>query len=242
MGLALLAVGSLALLAMIGVTTYRTALLLRQAPLPFNPLLLPLENLVRLLLIGFGLALGASSGLAKTHLGWSPQEPLVDAGLGAATAALLVVPLNLAAAWAIARYGKALYSPLVLLSILPKSAGEWALVLLALLPAVFLEELLFRSLLVGGFSAWLGPWLPALLFSLIFGLLHIPQGPLAVAATALVSALLSWLFLWRGSLVAPLVAHYLLNLLQLLHASRSRGWLQPYQSAPHMGEAEELKP
>ena len=40
--------------------------------------------------------------------------------------------------------------------------------------------------------------------------------------TAAISILLAGLFLWRGSLLPPLVAHYAVNLLQLLVAYRHR--------------------
>jgi membrane protease YdiL (CAAX protease family) len=56
--------------------------------------------------------------------------------------------------------------------------------------------------------------------ALLFGWMHGPQGPLGVIMTAAVSILLAALFLWRGSLLPPLMAHYVVNVLQLLVAHR----------------------
>jgi membrane protease YdiL (CAAX protease family) len=91
-------------------------------------------------------------------------------------------------------------------------------VLLALLPAAAVEELLFRSLPLGGLG-WLVPpqWLlwPLALF---FGLLHWPQGPWGVLGTALAGIALSLLFLATRSLWVPLAAHYVMNVVQILAA------------------------
>jgi membrane protease YdiL (CAAX protease family) len=109
---------------------------------------------------------------------------------------------------------------------LPRSRDEWAPVLLALFPAVLIEELLFRSLLIGGLAVVLPvSWL-MLSTALLFGWMHSPQGQLGVAMTTVVSLLLAGLFLWRGSLLPPLTAHYMVNLLQLIIAYRQRDKLQ----------------
>jgi hypothetical protein len=39
---------------------------------------------------------------------------------------------------------------------------------------------------------------------------------------------LSVLFLWTGGLLAPLVAHYMINMLQLVRAREVWRWLQEY--------------
>jgi membrane protease YdiL (CAAX protease family) len=95
-------------------------------------------------------------------------------------------------------------------------------VLPALFLAVLVEELLFRSLWLGGLGLFLT--IPVLVAgtAFLFGWMHSPQGRLGMMMTAAVSALLAGLFLWRGSLLPPLVAHYVVNLLQLLVAYRHR--------------------
>ncbi len=104
--------------------------------------------------------------------------------------------------------------------ILPDGRAEWRGVLLALLPAAALEELLFRSLPLGGLGWLLAPeWLLWPL-ALCFGLLHWPQGGWGVVGTTLAALALSWLFLATRSIWAPLAAHYVMNLVQLLLAKR----------------------
>ena len=68
-------------------------------------------------------------------------------------------------------------------------------------------------------------WALVVSTALLFGWMHSPQGHLGMTMTAAVSLLLAGLFLWRGSLLSPLVAHYVVNLLQLLVAHRYRDTL-----------------
>ena len=219
-------VGTLALTAFIAWATYRSAQMLKHIEVDFNLLLLPAENLLRVGLIVICLILGWTSGLSREQLGWISRAPLADLAIGAGIGVLLQATLNTLTDWTIGRFGQHIYSPVVVLSILPRSRDEWAPVLLALFPAVLIEELLFRSLLIGGLAVVLPvPWL-MLSTALLFGWMHSPQGQLGVAMTTVVSLLLAGLFLWRGSLLPPLTAHYMVNLLQLIIAYRQRDKLQ----------------
>ena len=122
-------------------------------------------------------------------------------------------------------FGPGVYSPRVMQAILPRNRREQLLVPLALLPAALLEELLFRSLLLGGFSLFAPPLLLAAVFSLLFGLMHAPQGRFGIVVTAAVGFLLCLLFLWRWSLLPTMVAHYAINILQLRAAeTQGTGW------------------
>jgi uncharacterized protein len=58
--------------------------------------------------------------------------------------------------------------------------------------------------------------------------MHSPQGALGMILAAAVGAALSGLFLWSGSLLPPLLAHYLINVLQLLRAREEWQWLEEY--------------
>lgn len=213
---------TLGLTAFIGWGTYQTALALRRWQPDRNLLLLPAENVLRLGLIVICVGLGQLSGLPATTLGWTTAQPLADIAIGVVAGVALSLALTWASRMAVERWGQAIYSPLVILNVLPRSRGEWVLVLLALVPAVALEELLFRSLLLGGLSPWIPAGLLVLGFSLLFGLMHLPQGALGVAGTALAGCALSLLFLWRGSLLVPLVAHYVADVSQLAQAERAR--------------------
>jgi uncharacterized protein len=99
--------------------------------------------------------------------------------------------------------------------IIPKSRREFLLVLLALIPVVLLEELLFRSLLLGGLSP-LAPEIALLIgFGLVFGLFHSPQGIWGMIGAGLGGIIFGLLFLWQQSLLAPVVAHYVANAAQI---------------------------
>ena len=226
MAFMLFVAGTLTLTAFIAWATYRSAQVLRQMQVDFNLLLLPAENLLRIGLVVACLILGWASGLPRAQFGWTSRAPLADLAIGLAVGVLAQVILNALTDWALSRFGPGIYSPVVVLSILPRSQEEWAPVLLALFPAVLVEELLFRSLLLGGLAvAWPAPALMAGT-ALLFGWMHSPQGRLGMIMTAAISLLLAALFVWRGSLLPPLVAHYVVNLLQLIIAHRRRDELE----------------
>ena len=56
----------------------------------------------------------------------------------------------------------------------------------------------------------------------LFGWLHAPQGWLGMFMAGLLSLGLSLLFLARQSLLAPFLAHWIFNVLQLVRAARLR--------------------
>ncbi len=226
----LFVLGTLAILVFLTWGTYQTAVYLRQVPVRFNLLLLPSENALRLVLILACLLLGQVSNLPYGQLGWQTNLPrdLVLGLVVGVIVALVVPPLTQVA---VNRFGKQIYSPVVVLHILPRSRREWLLVPFALISSVFLEELLFRSLLLGGFGSLAPPVGLAVLWSLLFGAMHLPQGTLGIAVAAGMGLLLSALFLATASLLAPFVAHYVINLVQIVWASFDRRLLEQYADA-----------
>lgn len=98
----------------------------------------------------------------------------------------------------------------------PITAGE--AVALAVFSG-FAEELFFRGALQGAFTSPLAGWFWA---TLLFALLHTGPGPafrlwslFAFVAGALFGALM----LWRGNLLAPIAAHFLVNAVNLKRVS-----------------------
>jgi membrane protease YdiL (CAAX protease family) len=85
---------------------------------------------------------------------------------------------------------------------------------------VLLEELLFRSLLIGGLSPLLPAPLLMVLVSFLFGALHAPQGLWGMVGAGAAGIIFGALFLAEQSLLAPIVAHYLANLVQIMLAMR----------------------
>lgn len=210
---------TLLLTAAIAYLTYRSAQVLPDLPLDHNLLLSPADMLVRGLLCLVCVGLGRLSGLPAEQFGWTTRGWPVDLALGLGLGLVGHLTLYPLTQWAASRIGPSAYSDRLLRAILPRDRREWLLIPIAMGLAVLLEELLFRSLLVGGFSAF-APALPlALAGAFLFGWMHAPQGWLGMLAATGVGLGLSLLFLARGSLIAPLTAHLAFNLLQLVRAS-----------------------
>lgn len=220
--------GSLGLTAALAWATYQSGRLLRAVPVRENLLLSPVENMVKVMLVLACIALGASSGATASQLGWTFEFGWRDLGLGIIIGMLTQFLANGATMAAINIWGKEIYSPTVMRNIMPRTRPEWVLVPIALGLGVVLEELLFRSLLIGGLSITVP--LPILLvgFAAIFGLMHSPQGALGVVMTGLMGLWLSLLFIWSGGILLPLTTHYVINLLQLVKAQDKRAWLDSY--------------
>ncbi|MCE7983597.1 MAG: CPBP family intramembrane metalloprotease [Caldilinea sp. CFX5] len=218
----LFALLTLALVAFIGYGTYTTARLLRHWRPDRNLLLLPAENLLRLVLIGVCIILGFLSGLPPSQLGWSLSPIGPQVLWGAVWGVVLALFFYGSTQMLVRATGQRFYSSVVIQAITPKDARELALVLVAMAPVVLLEELLFRSLLIGGFARVVP--LPLLIvgWSVIFGLLHSPQGRWGMVGAGMGGLLLSLLFVTQGSLLLPLVAHYVTNMVQVIQSMRLR--------------------
>src|SRR5262249_9919938 len=149
---------------------------LKAVPLSENLLLAPIENLVKgaLVLICIGLAL--ISGLPVAAFGWVSHQPLTDLAAGIVAGIVTQFIAGLITPWAIARFGKGIYSIAVIKNIYPRNRREWLLAPAAMFLAVVLEELLFRSLLLGGFGTFIPPALLIVAGAAIFGVMHTAQG------------------------------------------------------------------
>jgi membrane protease YdiL (CAAX protease family) len=222
---------TLALLAFIGYGTFASARLLRHWQPDRNLLLIPAENLVRLGLIALAVMIGQVSGVGAASLGWT-VTPLWSQLLGGLVWGILLAGLFYGATkWLLEHSGERYYSAVVIKAITPRNSKELVLVLLAMVPVVLLEELLFRSLLIGGFRAVLPVPLLLIGWSIIFGLLHSPQGLWGMIGAGLAGLLLGVLFLYSGSLLLPLVAHYVTNSIQVVQAMRLGYGRQPSAAA-----------
>ena len=111
---------------------------------------------------------------------------------------------------------------------MPRYPSQWVYVALAFFFSVALEELLFRTLLIGVFISLVPPLLLIIVTSIIFGLMHQPQGRLGMGVTGVINVLFCTLFIWTGDLLITFTAHYTINLLQLIIGYRQRDWLENY--------------
>jgi len=212
----------------IGWMTYQSNRLLKEIRLDFNILLSVPEILSRLVMVLVCLFLAWFTGLSGVALGFTvsnwPQSILA----GLAVGVVVQAGVNWVTNQAIQRVGKHVYSPWLILNILPRRNVEWLLVGLAFIPAVAMEELLFRSLLIGGFQGVLPTGLLIVATSIVFGFMHQPQGKLGMTVAGAINALLSTLFVLTGQLLITLIAHYTVNMLQVIFAHFQRDRLENY--------------
>jgi membrane protease YdiL (CAAX protease family) len=216
-------------MALVAVSTMRTGQILRTWTPPFNLLLSPLDNVLRLALIGVCIGLGYAFGPGPAALGWPLTHFLQDVALGAVVGALMAGGFALSGRAVERRWGPQVYDDKLLRCIIPATPREWPGVLLALLLAAALEELLFRSLPLGGLARLIAPYWLMWPLALFFGLLHWTQGGWGVVGTTVAAIVLALLFLITGSIWAPLAAHYVLNVLQVILARRLG--MQPLRAA-----------
>ncbi len=216
-----LAIGLALLITLVSAGTWRTGQLLRRWTPPFNLLLSLPDNALRLVLIGLCIGLGAAWGPGAADLGWTTGYLAPDLMLGLLAGIALAGSFLWAGQAAVRRWGPQVHDDRLLRCIVPADRREWLPVLLALLPAAALEELLFRSLPLGGLAGLIAPGWLVWPLALLFGLLHWPQGGWGVVGATLAAIAFSLLFLATGSIWAPLAAHYAMNVMQVVLASRS---------------------
>ncbi|WP_146416992.1 CPBP family intramembrane glutamic endopeptidase [Haloarcula hispanica] len=101
----------------------------------------------------------------------------------------------------------------------PDSAGGWVVLLGGVLPVIaIVEELLFRAAAIGVPVAGLDApaWAMAIVASVAFALGHGAQGRMGIVVTGTLGLALAGLFIATNSLLAVVVAHYLVNALELI--------------------------
>lgn len=220
--------GSLALTAGLGMLALATARWLRQWRPNINLLVHPAQMGAYGLVILLCLGLMGISGLPPARFGLRSTDWKLDAALGVGIGLALPAPLNGLLRLCVRRWGPGIYSPALMRALLPRSKREWLLIPCAFCLTALSEELLFRAIWIGGFSYWLSAVIPVLVSSMVFGITHLAQGRLGVVAAGALALLFAGLFLWRQSILPCFLAHYLINVGQVWHASRQRAWLASY--------------
>ncbi|WP_254543329.1 CPBP family intramembrane glutamic endopeptidase [Halomarina pelagica] len=172
----------------------------------------------------FGLALVAGAWYTRVPLaalGVDPSAPLstgfpaLAVGVGVGVALYLANALGAAGASALGFDADETLRELLT----PDSPGGWGLLLVGVLPIIAgFEEVLFRAALVGVFSTGFGvsPWLLAALSSVAFALGHGAQGRAGILVTGVLGFVLAAVFVLTNSLLAVVVAHYLVNALEFV--------------------------
>jgi membrane protease YdiL (CAAX protease family) len=209
---------TLLLVGFVGYSTYRAAKILPTWPLDQNPLLHPAETALRFVLIVLCIGLGFLSGQSWTTLGWQVAQPLAQIGWGTLWGLAIAAIYIFSTRWVMAKSGGRYYTPTVVRVLIPRSRQQLLAIAVAMVSVVLLEELLFRSLLLGGLTPLLPIWLLLAAGGVIFGLMHSPQGWWGMAAIAIGGVLLGSMFVATQSLLIPAVAHYVANMVQISYA------------------------
>lgn len=103
--------------------------------------------------------------------------------------------------------------------LLPRTGAERGVALLLLATVAVAEETVFRGYLLRRFmQAGGGRGLAVVLSTLIFALGHAYQGALGIVGVAAIGVVFALIYLRRGSLVAPIVMHFIQNFIGLIVA------------------------
>jgi len=208
--------------------TYRSYLLLKELQPDGNLLLSLPETIARIVMAGLCLFLAWLSGLPAETLGLTVNNGWHSISLGLAVGIVTQITVYLITSHLIKHFGRRLYSPWLIRNILPRHPREWPLLALAFIPPITMEELLFRTLLIGLFWAIIPAWILILATSVVFGLMHQPQGQAGMALAGVINVFFCLVFIWTGELLVTFVAHYTVNMLQVMVAYFQRDWLEQY--------------
>src|SRR5262249_27513482 len=109
-------------------------------------------------------------------------------------------------------------------SLVARSPAELGLAAVLVVVVAWAEETIFRGYLLARLRTVTGSTtLAVVLSALLFALGHTYSGPAGVAGVTLLAIVFSLVYLWRRSLVAPIVLHFLQDFLALVILP----WLRP---------------
>ena len=150
------------------------------------------------------------------RIGWSFRRAGREAALGAA----LFVPFVFGAALLdriLLRLGLSRPATPTPSFLAASGAAEFLLAAVLVAVVAVAEETIFRGYLLLRLQALLrGPALAVLLSSVIFSLGHGYEGSAGLATVGVMGAVFAVIYLWRRSLVAPIVMHFLQDFLSIV--------------------------
>ncbi|WP_254863759.1 CPBP family intramembrane glutamic endopeptidase [Halovivax gelatinilyticus] len=171
------------------------------------------------------------TGVPVDALGIERSSGWIGYGLGVGLLAGSVLYVASEAASALARRFGVDHDEWLRESLAPSSARGWVGLYVGVLPliAVF-EEVLFRAVLIGAFSAGfdVSPWLLAIGSSVLFAVGHGIQGTAGIVVTGVIGFVLAVLFVLTGNLLVVVTAHYVLNACEFaVHEGLDVEWSSP---------------
>ncbi len=151
-------------------------------------------------------------------IGWSPRRPLREMVLG-----LILYPaMFVVAVWVhqVARAaGFSTGSTALPTFLMPRGAGQIVLAVVMVAVVAVTEETIFRGYLILRLTAITGSTGAAvLLSSFIFSLGHGYQGAAGVVTVGAMGLIFALVYVWRKSLLAPIVMHFMQDLIGVVLA------------------------
>jgi len=166
-------------------------------------------------LLGLAIGLGWLVGLDPWATWTVGSVPLAWAGVG-------VVPPLAMLFWVL----RSSWEPVVQLRerldpVIQSFFGSWSIWELGVLALVagLSEEVLFRGVIQAGLEGWLGPGAGLVIAAVLFGLMH-PITRLYILLALGIGFWLGLVWMWSGSLVAPVLAHGLYDFVALIVCAR----------------------
>jgi len=149
------------------------------------------------------------NGEPLSAIGWTFKHGWRDIVLGV----VLFVPMFFGAAFlerALQAAGFSVPSTPTPASIAAKGIGEYALAFFLVIVVAVAEETIFRGYLILRFrTVTASSVLAVLLAAIVFSLGHGYEGTAGVITVGTMGLVLALVYLWRGSLVAPVIMHFL---------------------------------
>lgn len=160
-------------------------------------------------------------------LAWRDGEPVVDLGLtfkngwkDIGIGIALFIPFTFGAGLlenVLRAAGLSAPSSQQVSFLTPKSAAEFALAFVLVIVVAISEEIIFRGYMILRFNeVTLNTTAAVLLSSVIFSLGHGYEGSAGVVTVGVMGLVFALVYLWRKSLVAPIVMHFLQDFISIV--------------------------
>lgn len=169
-----------------------------------------------LALVGLILYFLWRNGEPRVRIGWARPFPVKELAVGLFIFIPFFAGAGLLATY-LAKAGLSAPSTPLPPSVLPQGAGEFVLAFLLVLIVAVAEETIFRGYLILRLHSVTGNTTIAVLLSAaLFSLGHGYEGTARMVTVFAMGIVLALIYLWRRSLVAPMVVHFLQDFIALV--------------------------
>jgi membrane protease YdiL (CAAX protease family) len=131
---------------------------------------------------------------------------------GTLMASIAVVVLIVAVGARLHRLYLRLYEKSTVIELLPRTPREFRLFSMLAVSAGITEEIFYRGYLIWYLQQFMSLSAAAVVSTLWFAAAHAYQGARAVVVITLLGGVLAGLYVWSGSLLAPIVLHAIIDL------------------------------